>query len=114
MVNDEFFDDAIFPIFVNYFLTWFLKITGKFEKLLWKLDICSDLAVSAAGRHGDVRCVRRWNTYVVDGHDIDALCKVLYEATMVKGKPTCILAKTLKGKGLAGEQRSQGPQGLGR
>ena len=51
---------------------------------------------------------------MVDGHDVDALCKVMYEATMVKGKPTCILAKTLKGKGLAGEPRNQGPQGLGR
>jgi len=41
-----------------------------------------------------------WNTYVVDGHDVEALCKALYQARTVKDKPTCILAKTLKGKGI--------------
>jgi transketolase len=41
-----------------------------------------------------------WNTYVIDGHDIEALCKALYEARTVKGKPSCILAKTIKGKGI--------------
>ena len=46
---------------------------------------------------------RRWNTYVVDGHDVDALCKALHEATTVKGRPTCILTKTFKGKGIPGK-----------
>jgi len=41
-----------------------------------------------------------FNTYVVDGHDVDALCRVLYEATTVKNKPSCILAKTFKGQGI--------------
>ena len=44
--------------------------------------------------------VHRWNTYVVDGHDVDALCRALYEATTVKDKPTCLLAKTFKGRGI--------------
>ncbi|XP_066285499.1 transketolase-like [Branchiostoma lanceolatum] len=43
-----------------------------------------------------------WNTYVVDGHDVEALCKVLHEASSVKGKPSCIIAKTYKGKGIPG------------
>ncbi|XP_052779493.1 transketolase-like [Mya arenaria] len=43
-----------------------------------------------------------WNTYVVDGHDVEVLCKTLHDATTVKDKPTCILAKTFKGKGLPG------------
>uniref|UniRef100_T1J4F3 transketolase n=1 Tax=Strigamia maritima TaxID=126957 RepID=T1J4F3_STRMM len=43
-----------------------------------------------------------WNTYVVDGHDVEALCKAFSSAADVKGKPTCILAKTMKGKGLEG------------
>jgi transketolase len=43
-----------------------------------------------------------WNTYVVDGHDVEALCRSFYEATTVRDQPTCILAKTLKGKGIAG------------
>ncbi|XP_015233882.1 transketolase-like protein 2 [Cyprinodon tularosa] len=41
-----------------------------------------------------------WNTHVVDGHDVEELCKAFWHAQQVKGKPTCIVAKTLKGKGL--------------
>ncbi|CAL8368034.1 unnamed protein product [Lota lota] len=41
-----------------------------------------------------------WNTYIVDGHDVEELCKAFWQAKQVKGKPTCIVAKTLKGKGL--------------
>ncbi|PVD25166.1 hypothetical protein C0Q70_15664 [Pomacea canaliculata] len=48
-----------------------------------------------------------WNTYVVDGHDVEALCKALYDATEVKEKPTCIIAKTYKGHGLVGIQDSE-------
>ncbi|KAL2104292.1 hypothetical protein ACEWY4_001160 [Coilia grayii] len=43
-----------------------------------------------------------WNTYVVDGHDVEELCKALWQAQQVKGKPTAIVAKTFKGKGLNG------------
>ncbi|KAM6925223.1 transketolase-like protein 2 [Xenentodon cancila] len=41
-----------------------------------------------------------WNTYVVDGHDVEELCKAFWQAQQVKGKPTCIVAKTFKGKGI--------------
>lgn len=43
-----------------------------------------------------------WNTYVIDGHDVDALSRAFYDATQVKSKPTCIIAKTFKGRGLFG------------
>ncbi|CAH1783241.1 unnamed protein product [Owenia fusiformis] len=43
-----------------------------------------------------------WNTYVVDGHDVGTLCKTFHDASTVKGKPTAILAKTFKGKGMQG------------
>ena len=43
-----------------------------------------------------------WNTYVVDGHDVEELCKALWQAQQVKDKPTAIVAKTYKGKGLNG------------
>ncbi|KAM4663773.1 transketolase-like protein 1 [Discoglossus pictus] len=43
-----------------------------------------------------------WNTYVVDGHDVAELCSTLWQATQVKGKPTAIIAKTYKGKGIVG------------
>ncbi|XP_069141582.1 transketolase-like isoform X1 [Argopecten irradians] len=40
-----------------------------------------------------------WNTYIVDGHSVDDLCKAFHDASTVKGKPTCIVAKTYKGRG---------------
>ncbi|BFZ10767.1 hypothetical protein BsWGS_13806 [Bradybaena similaris] len=43
-----------------------------------------------------------WNSYIVDGHDTEALCKAFWDASHVKGKPTCILAKTYKGQGIPG------------
>jgi transketolase len=43
-----------------------------------------------------------WNTCVVDGHDVDALCHAFYEAATVKDRPSCILAKTFKGRGIPG------------
>ena len=43
-----------------------------------------------------------WNTLVIDGHDVEAVCKAFYEAKTTKGRPTAILAKTYKGKGVEG------------
>jgi transketolase len=40
-----------------------------------------------------------WHTIVVDGHDISALRAALAEARGMSGRPTMIVAKTLKGKG---------------
>jgi len=39
-----------------------------------------------------------FHAIVVDGHDILELCKAFDEAEMVLDKPTCLIAKTLKGK----------------
>ena len=41
--------------------------------------------------------LRSFHTIVVDGHDVEALCHAFHEATTVKGKPTCLVAKTFKG-----------------
>lgn len=35
---------------------------------------------------------------IVDGHDVDELVKAFHTASTIKGKPTAIVAKTLKGK----------------
>ncbi|XP_077185824.1 transketolase-like protein 1 isoform X1 [Paroedura picta] len=43
-----------------------------------------------------------WNTYVVDGHDVEELCQALWQASQTKGKPSAIVAKTFKGRGIAG------------
>ncbi|MBP1759853.1 MAG: transketolase, beta subunit [Firmicutes bacterium] len=42
-----------------------------------------------------------WHVIEVDGHDIDALLAGFAEAKEVKGKPTMIIAKTVKGKGVS-------------
>ncbi|KAF2359921.1 Transketolase N-terminal [Trinorchestia longiramus] len=42
-----------------------------------------------------------FNALVVDGHDIEALCKAFHEV-LVSDKPTAILAKTYKGRGFPG------------
>ena len=42
-----------------------------------------------------------WHAIIVDGHDISALLEAFDEASWVKGKPTVLLAKTLKGRGIS-------------
>ena len=42
-----------------------------------------------------------WHVIVVDGHDYDALVAAFEEAKTVKGKPTVLIAKTTKGKGVS-------------
>uniref|UniRef100_U5EL49 transketolase n=1 Tax=Corethrella appendiculata TaxID=1370023 RepID=U5EL49_9DIPT len=39
-----------------------------------------------------------FNALVVDGHDVEELCKALYEASVTKDRPTAVIAKTFKGK----------------
>lgn len=42
-----------------------------------------------------------WHAINIDGHDFSQLEKAFAEAKTVKGKPTCIIAKTIKGKGVS-------------
>jgi transketolase len=42
-----------------------------------------------------------WHVIEVSGHDIDALQNAFAEAKQVKGKPTILIAKTVKGKGVS-------------
>jgi transketolase len=42
-----------------------------------------------------------WNAIVVDGHDIGALVAAFAEAARTKGRPTVLLAKTFKGRGIS-------------
>ena len=37
----------------------------------------------------------------IDGHDIEEIMKAFEVAKNIKGKPTCIIAKTIKGKGIS-------------
>jgi len=42
-----------------------------------------------------------WNVLKIDGHSIDEIIKAIEEAKNTKGKPTMIIAKTFKGKGVS-------------
>jgi transketolase len=42
-----------------------------------------------------------WHAEVIDGHDIDAIDTALERAQRTKGKPTILVANTLKGKGVS-------------
>lgn len=41
-----------------------------------------------------------WNVLEADGHDFDSLSEAFTDAEKMKGKPTVIIAKTIKGKGV--------------
>jgi len=43
-----------------------------------------------------------WNAIVLDGNNIEDLLKAFFDANQTKDRPTCILAKTYKGKGIPG------------
>jgi transketolase len=42
-----------------------------------------------------------WHTIAIDGHDLNAILDALAEARQTTGRPTMILARTLKGKGIS-------------
>ena len=42
-----------------------------------------------------------WHVIDIPGHDIDALLSAYHEARQTKGKPTVIIARTVKGKGVS-------------
>ena len=42
-----------------------------------------------------------WHVIEVDGHDVEALLAAFAEAKQVKGQPSMIIAKTVKGKGVS-------------
>jgi len=52
-----------------------------------------------------------WHTIEVDGHDVDAVDRAYGEAISTTGQPTAILARTLKGKGVASVQDREGLHG---
>ena len=79
-----------------------------------KLDnLCAITDVNALGQsrptmfeHDMSQFERRWTAFgwhaiVIDGHDIGQILDALAEAKATKGQPTMILARTIKGKGVA-------------
>jgi transketolase len=52
-----------------------------------------------------------WHTVEIDGHDVDAIDRAYGEAASTRGRPTAILARTLKGKGVADVEDREGLHG---
>ncbi|MEH0548120.1 transketolase [Streptomyces sp. B21-105] len=52
-----------------------------------------------------------WHTVEIDGHDVDAIDRAYGEALSTSGQPTVILARTLKGKGVAEVEDREGLHG---
>ena len=52
-----------------------------------------------------------WETFVCDGHNIQELLDTYEKAMAVKGKPVCIVAKTVKGKGVSFMENQAGWHG---
>lgn len=66
-----------------------LQIDGKIE------DVCSPLPI------GEKFKAFNWNVYEIDGHDFDQIEEAVKKAQNKNGKPTVIVAKTVKGKGVS-------------
>jgi len=52
-----------------------------------------------------------WHTIVVDGHSLPAILDALEQGRQTRGRPTMILAKTLKGKGISAMEGKGGWHG---
>ncbi|RNF79942.1 transketolase [Streptomyces botrytidirepellens] len=52
-----------------------------------------------------------WHTIEVDGHDIAAIDRAYGEATSTVGRPTAIIARTQKGRGVASVENHEGMHG---
>ena len=52
-----------------------------------------------------------WHTVVVDGHDVDAVDAAFAEAEAITGRPAVVLARTLKGRGVAAVEDQPGKHG---
>ncbi len=53
----------------------------------------------------------KWNVVEIDGHDFDAIESALENSRATKGVPTCIVMKTIKGKGVSYMENAVGWHG---
>lgn len=53
-----------------------------------------------------------WHVLTIDGHRIEDILDALAKARTVQGKPVCILAKTVKGKGVSFMENEVGWHGM--
>jgi transketolase len=99
---------------------WEAANVGSMDKLD---NLCGITDVNALGQsratmwqHDMSQFQRRWQAFgwhaiVIDGHDMNAILDALAEARRTKGQPTMILARTIKGKGVAAVEGKDGWHG---
>jgi transketolase len=99
---------------------WEAADIGSFDALD---NLCGITDVNGLGqsrptmwRHDLEQFARRWQAFgwhpiVVDGHDLNALLDAYAEARATKGRPTMILARTIKGKGVSFVEGKEGWHG---
>jgi transketolase len=66
----------------------------------WNLDVYAERA-RAFG----------WHTIEIDGHDVEAIDRAYAEAIGTSGRPTVVIARTIKGKGVAAVEDKNGYHG---
>ena len=76
-----------------------LQIDGKIE------DVMSPYPIDEKFKSFGFQIIK------IDGNDIDEILKAFEVAKNVKGKPTCIIAKTIKGKGISFMENKAGWHG---
>ena len=52
-----------------------------------------------------------WHAIAIDGHDVEEIDAAFAEATATTGKPTVVIARTIKGKGVAAVENANGFHG---
>ena len=52
-----------------------------------------------------------WHTVEIDGHDVDAINTAYQEAVGTEGRPTAIIARTMKGRGASAVENKEGFHG---
>ncbi|HYI74646.1 MAG TPA: transketolase [Gaiellaceae bacterium] len=52
-----------------------------------------------------------WNAVAIDGHDLDAIDEAFAKAVSTSGSPTVVIARTMKGKGVAAIENENGFHG---
>lgn len=90
----------------------------------YKLDnltaIVDNNGLQIDGRNDDVMTVKPidekfkafgWNVICIDGHNFDEILQAFETAKNTKGKPTVIIAKTIKGKGVSFMENEAGWHG---
>ena len=101
-------------------LVWEAAMSAGHYKLDNLLAIVDHNGLQIDGRNDDVMTVKPiedkfasfgWNVLTVDGHDMDELVRAFAKARQCKGRPTAIVAETIKGKGVSFMENEAGWHG---